>query len=724
MATFKEAAEGAACDVREESQERRADIRLYVATAGNDRWSGRIDEPLRDGSDGPLASLEGARDRIREWRAAGQPFDTATVFVRGGTYAVTEPIEFSPEDSGHVHIAAYPGETPVFDGGTRITGWQVGELRGRTVWIADMPELRLGTRYFRQLFVDGRRMLRSRIPKQGTYRMESVPGLELTPDNEAVLFAGSDRFRYEAGHIRRWRNLGDVDIVVHHYWAEERMPIASLYEEKRLVVSSRRSVFGLRDDEAMQYAEYYVENVFEGMNEPGEWYADRTEGKLYYLPLPGETPEETEVVAPRIKTFVRLLGAPEEDRYVEGLIFEGLHFRHSDWELPPGGDPELATGMLEMEGLNLAASPQAAYYLPGAIELRGARQCAIERCLLEHIGFYGIDLSHGCVGNRLIGNEIRDIGAGGIKLSGASAVGNAKGPESMRTGRNLLTDNHIHDGGHVFTSGVGILVRHAYGNVISHNHIHHLFYTGISCGWEWGYSDNVTKDNKIEKNCIHDLGFGLINDMGGIYLLGVQPGTVVRGNLIYNVRKKNYGGWGIYLDEGSAHIIVENNIVHHTHSQCFHENIGRENTVRNNIFAFGCEGLATLTHIENHNSITYEKNIFITDGAPVFVGKNEGALQRNAFRSDCNIFWDIKGQQVRHANYDKDERAEMRYLEWFDMEQWRVMGYDLHSVTADPRFADPERGDFAMADDSPALLHGFVPIDLSDVGPRNKHTQK
>jgi len=101
---------------------------------------------------------------------------------------------------------------------------------------------------------------------------------------------------------------------------------------------------------------------------------------------------------------------------------------------------------------------------------------------------------------------------------------------------------------------------HAAGNIITHNHIHDLYYTGISAGWRWGYNESVARDNLIEKNHIHDIGQGWLSDMGGIYTLGVQPGTVLRGNLIHDVNKASYGGWAIYLDEGSSHIIVENNI--------------------------------------------------------------------------------------------------------------------------------------------------------------------
>ena len=100
-------------------------------------------------------------------------------------------------------------------------------------------------------------------------------------------------------------------------------------------------------------------------------------------------------------------------------------------------------------------------------------------------------------------------------------------------------------------SAVGILSMHSFGNTLSHNHIYDLYYTGISCGWVWGYADSVSKNNRIEKNHIHDLGHGLLSDMGGIYTLGVQPGTVLRGNLIHDVEKANYGGWAKI---GRAHV--------------------------------------------------------------------------------------------------------------------------------------------------------------------------
>lgn len=249
--------------------------------------------------------------------------------------------------------------------------------------------------------------------------------------------------------------------------------------------------------------------------------------------------------------------------------------------------------------------------------MEGARYCAVEDCVIRHVGWYGIEAADGCSGIRIVGNEVWDLGGGGVKLDGSGA----EGPPCRRAGNSIVTDNHIYDGGHVFHSAVGILSTHSFGNEISHNHIHDLFYSGISCGWVWGYADSVPKDNRIEKNYIHDLGKKLLSDMGGIYTLGVQPGTVVRGNVIHDVEKCNYGGFGIYPDEGSSHILIENNVCYNTSSQPFHQHYGRENVVRNNILAFGREGQVRLSRRygpeggyrvgleKGRKAFTFERNI-------------------------------------------------------------------------------------------------------------------
>lgn len=126
--------------------------------------------------------------------------------------------------------------------------------------------------------------------------------------------------------------------------------------------------------------------------------------------------------------------------------------------------------------------------------------------------------------------------------------------------------------------------------------------------------------------------------MGWDYTLGVQPGTVLRGNVIHDIEKCYYGGWCIYLDEGSSHILVEDNVCYGASTQAFNQHYGRENIIRNNIWAFGQETQVSLGRIEAHNSFTFERNIVIARGRPMFCGRPRSLEEKPGFRSDLNLF--------------------------------------------------------------------------------------
>lgn len=674
---------------------------FYVAPDGDDkRWTGRVAEPAPDGKDGPLASIEGAQKAVRKLRDTGALRGPVTVWLRGGRYFLDKPVVFTPEDSCPVTYASYPGEEAVLDGGRRIDGWREEEVNGRTVWVADIPDAAEGKWYFYQLFVDGRRRPRARLPKEGLYWVESVPGVE---PEQMYRRAKIDAFHCAPGDIQNWKNITDVEVVMLHFWHEERLPIGSFDEETRLVKVRRTNVRPFIDDVGDRFPKYYVENIFEALTEPGEWYLDRNEGRLYYIPMPGETPDTCEIIAPRLTQLLRVEGRPDDGKYVEWIRFERLGFEHTDWV------------RLAADGESSGAS-QAAADIDGVVRFQGARYCTIEDCRIAHTGWAGIELADGCTACRVTGNEIFDVGACGIKINGASA----KGPLCRRTGNNRFTDNHVHDGGQVSFAGVGILSMHSFGNDISHNHIHHFHYSGMSIGWEWSFRENVSRDNLVRKNHIHHIGSGWLNDMGGIYTLGVQPGTILRGNLIHDVRKANYGGWGIYNDEGSAGMVVENNIIYNTDSHPYHMHVGREVIVRNNIFAFGEMGQAALSNAGGAGlygkAFTLERNILICDGQPMFWGGYWGFFRLRGIISDLNVLWDVQGKPFTF------EEANDKYhtTKVFDFDEWKAFGNDHHSVVADPKCKDPLNYDFTLADDSPAFALGFQPIDMSDVGPRVK----
>jgi hypothetical protein len=719
---------------------------LYVAPGGSDHWTGLLPEPNAEGTDGPLASVAAAKGIAFELLRRGRAPGGVTVLLRGGRYPLRRPLTFDAAESGPVTFAAYPGEEPVLDGGVRVTRWSVGTINGRDACVADVSGLlsELG-RPFRSLFVNGRRAPRPRLPKAGYFHMEGAP-------EEGVsggFFRGTRRFVAAPGDLTaEWVNHADVEAVALHWWIEERMPLASYDPGTRVFTSSRAALMPLGRD-----TRYYVENVREALTEPGEWYLDRTEARLYYLPLPGETPETVEAVIPVLYQFLRVTGDVDAARFVEGLRFEGLAFEHADWEqsrawtrwwdphTPPetwrprdssrhfiknnGGDPDDEK----------ASQPQSAYNCPGVLHFEGARNVSVEDCRVEHVGFYGADLREGCRAVRIVGCTFRDLGAGGVKMDG----GGPDSPPVRRTGANRVTDNVITAGGRVFTSAMGVVSMFSDANVIAHNEISDLFQTGISVGWRWDYEEQVARDIQVEKNHIFNLGQGVLSDMGGIYTLGVLSGTVIRGNYIHDMVSGGYGACGIYLDQGSSNILVEGNAVCRV-GESVSMHWGRSNTVRNNVFAFAEKQGVFLGREPHHKWVEYprpgmrfERNVFLLDGEPAYIDY-ERSLESGELSSDLNLYWDVtrpgdplvyrfspwKGGEVTFDwGYKGGDAADPR-VRLFSLAEWRRTGQDRHSAVADPGFADPRSGDFTLPDDSPARALGFVPLDLSDVGPRPK----
>ena len=331
----------------------RADF--FVSPKGNDHWSGRLAEPNKD--DGPFATVARAQQAVRALLPTLNPRRTVRVVLRGGTYYLNETLMFGPEDSGTpdapVVYMAKTGEAVVLSGGRRITGGRWGEANGHKTWIVDIPEVKEGKWNFRQLFVNGVRRPRTRLPKQGEYRIESLPGY--TGD---FLRSPTKQFVYTPDNIvPTWRNLHDVEVVGITRWLDNRLPIESVDASTNTVTFDRPSLFALLSGD--KPGPYWVENVFEALDTPGQWYLDRPQGRLYYLPFPGEDAPSAEIVAPRLTQVVRVVGRP--DAVAHDLRFEGLTFSHTEWQ-PPA---------------DYASSLQAGIEVPGALLFDYAERCAV-----------------------------------------------------------------------------------------------------------------------------------------------------------------------------------------------------------------------------------------------------------------------------------------------------------------------------------------------------------
>jgi len=677
-----------------------------------------------DGNDesdnGPWATLNGARAALGKLRATGKLKGPAHVRVRDGVYPLHEAVRFSPTD-GETTYAADDGASPVFDGSQRLSGWTETTHAGRRAWVLDLPEVASGRWYFRTLFVGGSRRPRARWPKftPDAAGVENVRRIaELRFPEQRKLFAGDNVFKPAPGDMQNWPSLPDAEVVILHYWVETRLPSPQFNPETGWVRCARRSVFNLYESFNPKLARYYIDNLYEALTDAGEWYLDRTTGRLTYLPLDGETLETTEVRAPRVTEFVQVRGdtfnrgseiaEPGDVRPVEDLRFEGLTFRYGDWYQPQAEILPHNADDLFIQDVPMGSAPQSASHVPAVINLRWARRCAIERCTVEHTGFTAIECGGGCHECSISGNTLRQLGGGGIKVGGAEL----DGPAGERTGHISVCDNTITHVGRVFHQSVGVLLTHAYACKIAHNEIAHTCYTGISCGWSWGYRKTITRDILIEKNLIHDIGEGVLSDNGGIYLLGVQPGTIVRGNHIYRVTAADYGGWGIYPDEGSAHVLFVDNWVHDTQGPSFSIHYGRENVVRNNVFARSTEGgLVCVGRGESHVAANVFQNVLMGPAPFMYQGAYAGDI-RESVRATGNLFGFPDGvPDSSHSDFRKDVPHR---ISWQD---WLAAGHDATSIVADPMAIETERT-LTFAADSPIRRIGFRVPDWSDCGPR------
>jgi hypothetical protein len=697
---------------------------FHLSPRGRDSAPGSVSRPW--------ATLAGARDNLRRLRAAGKLTDPATVQVHPGRYEQKETVQFDHTDS-HTRYAAAPGTSPVFDGGERLSGWKVGSRNGRSEWTLDLPEVVAGKRHFRSLFVNGRRAPRARFPK---FSPDAVGGKnvlrvgEMLEPEKTGLGDGRDTFKPRPGDVSpTWASLPDAEFVLLHYWIEERMPKPALNPRTGWLSFARRSAFVLyeayvNNAGGRDLARYYIDNLFEALTEPGEWYLSRETGRLYYLPRPGETPANTAISAPRLHTFVRAVGSvfgESGDRMdvhgtkpVRGLEFSGLIFRHSDW-FSPLTERHLPThDSLEGNDLPIGGSVQAAIAVPGALLFRAARDCAVTDCTIEHVGLYGLEFGYGCRDCSATGNLLHDLGAGGIRAGGADLDGLGE----RRTGNLLIADNHIHHLGRIFHQGIGVLLGNAADCTVAHNHIHDTCYTGISIGWTWGFRDTITRNNLIEGNLIHHIGAGILSDMGGIYTLGIQPGTILRGNHLHHIWSHDYGGWGVYLDEGSSYILVEHNLVHDTKDAPFNIHYGHENIVRNNIFARGQNALCSVSRNEpGHLAAGFTQNILLGPSKSLYRGGYRDDISRGALVANANCIWFPDGKLAPSLNPETHKKEGNKHK--LSYAEWRKAGHDALSIVANPKLTEGKRT-WRLAKNSPALKLGFVPYDWSKAGVRPK----
>ncbi|MCY3021134.1 MAG: right-handed parallel beta-helix repeat-containing protein, partial [Planctomycetota bacterium] len=523
---------------------------FYVAVSGDDSNAGTAEKPFR--------SLVKARDAVRAIN--GAMTGDIVVVLRGGTHRLEQTLVLEAADSGtNGHCVVYrnhPGEVPVLSGGKRITGW-AADAAGRWKATTDIAN-------FRQLYVNGVRAVRA---KGGP-----LPGAAVR---------GEDGYRTSNAQMAEWRNPGDIEFCYHVVWTWTRCKVKSIEKQgnEALVTMQQPSFYHARTKGGVRIAlPSYVENAFELLDEPGEWYCDRPARTVYYIPLAGQDMATAEVIAPAVETLVLLQGTL--DKPVHHVRFEGVTFADAGWLRPSEiGHVDVQANFIQgttnihkrREGVEMVHNE----YLksPSNIVCHAARNVSFAGCTFTRLGSGGIDLECGSQDNEIAGCEFLDIAGTPVQIGDVLKNDHHPDDERLIVRNNTVANCYIHDSCVEYKGGVGIFVGYTDGTKIVHNEICNLPYTGVSVGWGWGEEDagggayhqdffydkpTPCKNNRIEFNHIHHV-MQQLQDGGGIYTLGNQPGTIIQGNHLDHNRG---GPGGVYLDEGSGFIEVTRNSVH------------------------------------------------------------------------------------------------------------------------------------------------------------------
>ncbi len=531
---------------------------FFVAPGGSDSWSGRLAQVNADRTDGPLATLEAA---CRAARKVGTK-QTRTIVVQEGQYSVNEPLVLTSEDNG-LRIVGESGGKACLYGGRKVGGW---EKDGDRFYAAELPGVKEGKWDFRALIVNGRFCPRARLPKQGYFEHLSqfdVPWMSTTgggwkrkPTNEELT-----TMKYKPEDLGPWLDIRSAEITVYHMWDESLVGVSANDPNSHALTFSTPAghppgAFGVK--------KYILWNVREGMTEPGQWYLDRTRGKVVYWPLPGEDMAAAEVIAPTVESIITVKGT--KDNPAKDIVVQGLTLAVTTTPLEAGGFGAEKFG--------------------GAVNAAFAQGCTFADLEIVNAGGQAIKVSGSNL--RIERCHTHHVGACGIRFNGSGTK---------------ITDNRVHDVGLTYPSAIA-LTGSGQNCEISHNHMYNTPYSAMTCGG---------KNNRIEANRIHN-AMQELHDGAGIYCFGGK-GLVLRGNFIYDITDTGgYGASAYYLDEQCEGCLVENNLSVNV-VRPSHNHMATNNAIRNNVFISDTDMQITFPRSSGY---TFERNILCARGKITF----------------------------------------------------------------------------------------------------------
>lgn len=521
---------------------------FYVAPNGNDTHTGSLLQPF--------ATLETARNAARQ--AGTGPH---TIAVQPGDYFLAKPLILDAQDNNlTIEATVTNGAAPILYGGQAVTGWT---RDGETFWSATLPGVKEGTWDFRALVVNGRLAQRAIYPATNTFDnlgtwdqplLPCVAGFwERKPTHEELT-----TMPYKPEDLPATLDIKNAEVRMYHMWAESLVGVSSNdLQRHALILSSAPSW----PPGACNRRKYVIYNTREGLTHPGQWYLDRTNGKLVYWPLPDEDMTKIKIIAPTVERIIALMG--NDQKPVVNITLRNLSFQATT---PP------------LKSASFGASA-----FDGAVHIICANACTLEKLEICNVGGVGLSATrlNGC---RIENCQVHHIGACGIKIDGNNT---------------LIASNHIHHLGIYYPSAAACKLN---GNKmhIYRNEIHDSPYSGIIGGG---------KECLYEENLIYRV-MRELHDGAAIY--GNMDTCTIRGNIVRDVVEvgSGFGASAYYLDEGAKDCIIERNVAIGVPMPT-HNHITRNITVRDNVFI--AEGDMTVS-FQRSVGCSFENNTLFVPG--------------------------------------------------------------------------------------------------------------
>jgi len=659
---------------------------IYVSPQGNDLYSGALARPDEAGTDGPFATLERARDEIRALSKAGALAEGATVYVRGGEYFLEETFALETVDSGTaeapIRYVAYPGEEPILVGGAQLTGFK--PYKGKIVSL-DLKTIGRDGLSFGQLFYDGKRQVLARYPNYD-HDNPYAGGFLYIAANVGKL--NKEQFEYGEGELGEWSKPTEGQVWVfpgRNYW-NNIVPIKSVDRDKRIVTLAKPCSYELNKGDR-----YFVRGLFEELDAPGEWYLDRASSTLYFWP-PGDISRR--VSAPIVGSIVSISKPASVADRPHDIIIHGFTLEGCDGT---------------------------------AVSLSNCTRCWVIGNTIRNAGS-GVSVGTG-KDNLIFGNDISQTGSSGVGIWSGNR-------SPLQPDRNRVENNYIHHTGY-FSKTSSAIGFSGVGNTISHNLVHDCPRIAISFGGN---------DHLIEYNHCRHMNLET-QDSGAIYSCArdwTQRGNVIRYNYVHDtLGYGRHGGiqwhtpfftFGIYLDDWSSGTQVYGNIVARSFLAGIDIHSGRDCVVDNNIIyncrneqmryqAWPTEHRMLPDMLEKIKRMNYPPELY-PGLQTIGDARADATMSYNVFERNI-ISYGGSGSRlyaVSGLDYETTEHDYNVIWRWegepdSSLDKMRENGLDSHSIVADPMLVDPEKGDFRLRPESPALKLGFRQIPVDEIGP-------